>query len=134
MIKYLPLLLLITGAAPETATAQSARHYNMEVEPGGTLNIGIHRSWDRDCTTGEVKVELVKAPKYGKVVIKIVPSKIPARAGHGRDPDPKCVGLPAPGTQVIYRADRKYKGEVDLAYISYFGNRRQKYSYKIMVR
>jgi hypothetical protein len=103
------------GAPTATATATPRQPVvtKTEVARKGKSNndvfLGIYLTLDRECKVGEApKVTYALEPKHGKMRTR--PHPINLRDVPGA-PRRTCIGTSPNGLAVLYRADRRFKGE-----------------------
>lgn len=136
MLLTVPVLIAGTGMAaaqwiapvprpPEAATqAQNAAPARQPVvtqtevtrkgRPGMDVFLGIYLTLDRDCKVGETpKVSFAQEPKGGKMRTR--PHPINLRDVPGA-PRRTCIGTSPNGLAVLYRADRRFRGEEKIGF------------------
>lgn len=95
----------VTPRQPVVTKTEVAR----KGKPNSDVFLGIYLTLDRDCKIGEApKVTYSLEPKHGKMRTR--PHPINLRDVPGA-PRRTCIGTSPNGLAVLYRADRRFKGE-----------------------
>lgn len=117
--------------APATATpaapAQPAAppmHAKVDVERKGRAEndifLGTYLSLDRECKVGSgPRIEFMTPPKSGKTRTRNHPINLRDVPGAPRR---NCIGTSPNGVAVIYRADRRFKGEETIVFKAIYPN------------
>ena len=89
----------------KVTTTEAERKGRTESE----VYLGVYLSLDKDCKVGaQPKIEIVKAPASGKLRTRNHPINLRDVPGA---PKRTCIGTSPNGIAVLYRSDRRFKGE-----------------------
>jgi hypothetical protein len=97
-----------TAAVPRQPVATQTE-VSRKGKPNSDVFLGIYLSLDRECKIGEApKVTYSVEPKFGKMRTRPHPVNLRDVPGAPRR---TCIGTSPNGLAVLYRADRRFKGE-----------------------
>jgi hypothetical protein len=93
------------AAEPKIIKAETERKGRSGLE----IFLGTYLTLDRECKVGPTpKIEYVTPPQHGKMTTRSFPINLRAVPGAPRG---NCIGTSPSGLAVIYRSERRYKGE-----------------------
>ncbi len=98
-----------TASVPAAAPVVTPVEVTRKGRPNSDVFLGVYLSLDRDCKVGPTpKVEFAGDPKSGK--LRTRPHPINLRDVPGA-PRRTCIGTSPNGQAVIFRSDRRFRGE-----------------------
>jgi hypothetical protein len=125
-VSGLVMLLAVSGASGQTAPAAPASATPTATAPASAPNVvrteterkgrsgleiflGTYLTLNRECKVGPTpKIEYPEPPKNGKMTTRAFPINLRAVPGAPRG---NCIGTSPNGLAVIYRSERRFRGE-----------------------
>jgi hypothetical protein len=104
--------------APVAAAAPELRIVKAEAERKGRsgleIFLGTYLTLDRECKVGpQPRIEYPQPPKHGRMTTRNFPINLRAVPGAPRG---NCIGTSPNGLAVIYRSERRFKGEETIVF------------------